>query len=76
LLAVGMLLFNDEKNAPKAKQPHSGVFKHDQIGYNYRMSNINATIGLAQLEQLDDIETEISPKLQDILCKNFHPICE
>lgn len=28
---------------------------HDQIGYNYRMTNICAAIGLAQLEQIDDI---------------------
>ena len=28
---------------------------HDAIGYNYRMTNICAAIGLAQLEQIDEI---------------------
>jgi len=55
----GMLLFKDEKLAQKAKHittqakvPHSWNFVHDEIGYNYRMPNINAALGLAQLEQL------------------------
>ncbi len=33
----------------------SGKYDHDQIGYNFRMSNIQAALGLAQLEQLDEI---------------------
>lgn len=56
----GMLLFNDEKLAAKAKHlttqakvPHPWEFVHDEIGYNYRMPNINAALGLAQLEQLE-----------------------
>ena len=55
----GMLLFNDEELAMKAKHlstqakiPHPWEFAHDSIGYNYRMPNINAALGLAQLEQL------------------------
>lgn len=55
----GMLLFNDEQLAAKAKHlttqakvPHPWEFNHDAIGYNYRMPNINAALGLAQLEQL------------------------
>ena len=55
----GMLLFNDEELAQKAKHlttqakvPHAWEFLHDEIGYNYRMPNINAAIGLAQLENL------------------------
>lgn len=35
-----------------AKIPHKWAFVHDQIGYNYRMPNINAALGCAQLEQL------------------------
>ncbi len=35
-----------------AKLPHKWAFLHDQIGYNYRMPNINAALGCAQLEQL------------------------
>ena len=55
----GMLLFNDEQLATKAKHlttqakvPHPWEFNHDAVGYNYRMPNINAALGLAQLEQL------------------------
>lgn len=35
-----------------AKMPHSWEFRHDEIGYNYRMPNLNAALGCAQLEQL------------------------
>ncbi|MBL8441108.1 MAG: DegT/DnrJ/EryC1/StrS family aminotransferase, partial [Betaproteobacteria bacterium] len=35
-----------------AKLPHRWAFDHDQIGYNYRLPNINAALGCAQLEQL------------------------
>jgi perosamine synthetase len=35
-----------------AKQPHAWAFLHDQVGFNYRMPNINAALGVAQLEQL------------------------
>jgi len=55
----GMLLFNDEQLAAKAKHlttqakvPHPWEFNHDAVGFNYRMPNINAALGLAQLEQL------------------------
>ncbi len=55
----GMLLFQDEELAKKAKHlttqakvPHPWEFIHDEIGYNYRMPNLNAALGLAQLEQL------------------------
>lgn len=36
----------------QAKVPHRWEFNHDMIGYNYRMPNINAALGCAQLEQL------------------------
>lgn len=58
----GMLLFNSEKLALKAKHlttqakiPHAWEFRHDEIGYNYRMPNINAALGVAQLELLPKI---------------------
>lgn len=35
-----------------AKLPHKWAFVHDLPGYNYRMPNINAALGCAQLEQL------------------------
>ena len=56
----GMLLFNDEELGALAKHlttqakiPHRWEFRHDHIGYNYRMPNINAALGCAQLENLD-----------------------
>jgi aminotransferase in exopolysaccharide biosynthesis len=36
-----------------AKKPHAYEFVHDEIGYNYRLPNINAALGCAQLEQLE-----------------------
>lgn len=35
-----------------AKLPHRWNFSHDEVGYNYRMPNLNAALGCAQLEQL------------------------
>lgn len=56
----GMLLFQDEELGKfakhlttQAKVPHRWAFVHDYIGYNYRMPNINAALGCAQLENLD-----------------------
>ena len=55
----GMILTNDDTLAQQArhltttaKRPHAWRFEHDQVGYNYRMPNLNAALGLAQLEQL------------------------
>ena len=36
----------------QSKTPHKWEFNHDMVGYNYRMPNINAALGCAQLEQL------------------------
>ncbi len=55
----GMLLTDDEEIYKKAcsLRNHSFMegrrFVHDDIGFNYRMTNIQAAIGLAQVEQLD-----------------------
>lgn len=55
----GMLLFDDNALADRAKHlttqakvPHRWEFVHDEVGYNYRMPNINAALGCAQLETL------------------------
>ena len=37
----------------QAKVPNRWEYIHDEIGYNYRLPNINAALGCAQLEQLD-----------------------
>ena len=53
----GMIITNDETLATKAKhltttakKPHQWEFVHDDVGYNYRMPNINAAVGCAQME--------------------------
>lgn len=60
----GMLLFQDEELGKfakhvttQAKVPHRWEFVHDHIGYNYRMPNINAALGCAQMEQLEEYLT-------------------
>jgi perosamine synthetase len=35
-----------------AKQPHAWAISHDEVGWNYRMPNLNAALGCAQLEQM------------------------
>ncbi len=55
----GAILTNDPELARRAKHltttaklPHRWEYKHDRVGYNYRLPNINAALGCAQLEQL------------------------
>ena len=55
----GAILTNDTAVARRAKHitttakvPHAWEFIHDEIGYNYRLPNLNAALGCAQLEQL------------------------
>ena len=36
-----------------AKKPHTYEYVHDEVGYNYRLPNLNAALGCAQLEQLE-----------------------
>lgn len=57
----GMLLLNNEELGAQAKHlttqakmPHRWEFMHDRVGYNYRMPNINAALGCAQLEHLEE----------------------
>lgn len=55
----GMIITNDDECAKKAKhlttQAKSDSFEyiHDEIGYNYRLVNVLAAMGVAQMEQLD-----------------------
>ena len=56
----GAIVTNDAALAKRAKHltttaklPHKWAFLHDEVGYNYRMPNLNAALGVAQLEQLD-----------------------
>lgn len=57
----GVIITNCENSAKlakhlstQAKKPHSWEFIHDQIGFNYRMPNLNAALACAQLEQLPE----------------------
>ena len=58
----GMILTNDENIAKRAKHitttakvPHKWEYIHDEIGYNYRLTNLAAALGVAQMEQLPHI---------------------
>ena len=55
----GAILTNDVELGARAKHltttarvPHRWNFVHDEVGYNYRLPNLNAALGCAQLEQL------------------------
>jgi perosamine synthetase len=55
----GAILTDDAELADRAKHltttakvPHRWAYVHDRLGYNYRLPNINAALGCAQLEQL------------------------
>lgn len=57
----GVIVTDDENLAKRAKHltttakvPHMYEYVHDEIGYNYRMPNLNAALLVAQLEQLDN----------------------
>lgn len=41
--------------ATTAKRPHRWAYEHDMTGFNYRLPNINAALGCAQLEQLSEL---------------------
>lgn len=56
----GALITDDEELADRAKhltttgkRPHRWEYVHDAVAFNYRLPNINAALGCAQLEQLD-----------------------
>ncbi len=56
----GMIITDDFELARRAKHitttakvPHKYEFVHDELGYNYRMPNLNAALGCAQMEQLE-----------------------
>lgn len=82
--AGGMLVTNNEEYAKRAKYLstqtkttlENGCFYHEEIGYNFRMPNIVAAMGLAQLENLDKyIEIKIkNANLYDSLLKDNNGI--
>lgn len=57
----GMIITNDSDLAKRAKHitttskiPHPYEFVHDEIGFNYRLPNLNAALGVAQMERLEE----------------------
>jgi perosamine synthetase len=55
----GTIITNDEELAKRAKHitttakiSHSYEYIHDEIGYNYRLTNLSAALGVAQMENL------------------------
>jgi perosamine synthetase len=61
----GAILSDDDRLAARvkhlastAKLPHKWEFNHDRSAFNYRMPNLNAAVGVAQLEKLDQFLAE------------------
>jgi len=74
----GMIITDDAELAKRAKYitttakvPHPYEFVHDEIGYNYRMPNLNAALGCAQMERLDEF-LAIKTQLADQWDAFFH----
>jgi perosamine synthetase len=60
-----------------AKKAHKWNFEHDQIGYNYRLPNINAALGCAQMEALDKMienKRETASFYQDFFSRYENPV--
>lgn len=76
----GAIITNDDTIAKRAKHlstqakiPHKWEYAHDEIGYNYRMPNLNAALACAQLEQLPSYienKRELSDLYNDFLSDN------
>jgi len=76
----GAIITNDERLGKlaqhltsTAKIPHRWEYRHDAIGYNYRLPNINAALGCAQMEQLPKF-LEQKRRLADRYRNNFQGI--
>jgi aminotransferase in exopolysaccharide biosynthesis len=71
----GMIVTDDEALAKHAKHltttakiPHPYEFVHDEVGYNYRLPNLNAALGCAQMERLPEmlaIKAEVARRYAD-----------
>lgn len=75
----GMIITDNSEYAERAKhitttakQPHPYEFFHNETGYNYRLPNLNAALGVAQMEVLPEmlkIKSEIADCYREI-CEN------
>jgi perosamine synthetase len=68
----GMVVTNDDALAEKVRSLKNHCFSkprfiHNDIGYNYRMTNIQAAIGLAQLERIDKL---LNTRIQNAMLYN------
>jgi len=71
----GIIITDDEVFARKAKHisttakaKHAWEYVHDEIGYNYRLTNVSAAIGVAQMENLEKhlaVKRKIAKKYLD-----------
>jgi perosamine synthetase len=76
----GVIVTDDEVLAKRAKHitttakiPHPYEYVHDEIGFNYRMPNINAALLVAQLEQLNSFlgaKRKLALKYKEFFSKN------
>jgi len=89
----GAIVTNDDELAVRlrhitttAKVSHEWAYYHDEVGYNYRMPNLNAALGLAQLTRFDDylrskkrlskIYKNIFEKFNEVEVFSGQPSCE
>jgi len=78
----GVIVTDDELLAKRAKHltttakiPHPYEYEHDEIGYNYRMPNLNAALLCAQLEQVDkflDSKRELASEYEKFFQDSAH----
>ena len=76
----GAIITDNEEIAARAKHlstqakiPHQWEYQHDDIGYNYRMPNLNAALVCAQLEQLNSF-VQNKRELADLYAQFFNDI--
>ena len=73
----GMIVTDREDWAAHARhlstQARTGTdYVHDEVGFNFRMTNLNAAVGLAQIERLDDMvaaKRRIAARYDEILAE-------
>ena len=76
----GMILTNDDGLADmcvslrnQGRGEGSGWLGHDRLGYNFRLSDINCALGIAQLSRIDQIKTkrrQVAKWYQEMLCSD------
>ncbi len=82
----GMLVTDNQELARQAKHltttakvPHQWDYYHDQLGFNYRMPNINAALGCAQMEQLNqllDLQRRLADSYQEYFSNSGNKLAE